>query len=107
MTPRPTAADSPPDRHWRIAACCLGLLLPWGASATPTSASKTLHVVLDDNYPPYVFRDESGKAKGLLVDLWDQWSRKTGVPVRLDPEPWAKAQAVMAAYESGLVTPGG
>ncbi|HQR03669.1 MAG: EAL domain-containing protein [Proteobacteria bacterium] len=70
-----------------------------GTPATPGA----LHVVLDDNYPPFIFRDSAGKATGFLVDLWDRWSQQTGVPVRLDPRPWPMAWAAMANGEADAI----
>ncbi len=37
--------------------------------AAMASAAPPLHVVSDDNYPPYLFRDETGQVQGYLVDL--------------------------------------
>ena len=38
----------------------------------------TLRVAMDDNYPPYIFRDSSGALNGYLVDVWQLWEKKTG-----------------------------
>ncbi len=85
-----------------LAAACLFLL---SALATPladaepaTSLSPTsVTVVIDDNYPPYIFRTGDGALHGILKDMWELWSRKTGIPVVLLAMDWAKAQGVMAA----------
>ena len=69
------------------------------AGAPPASIT----VVLDDNYPPYVFRDASGQLQGLLVDSWALWQRKTGIEARLLAMDWGKAQAVMAARQADLI----
>jgi len=45
------------------------LVQPRG-SAAESSALATLNVVIDDNYPPYVFRDSNGTLIGYLVDMW-------------------------------------
>ena len=44
-----------------------------------------------DNFPPYLFRDEDGRPAGLVADEWALWSRKTGVPVDLQPVDWSDA----------------
>jgi len=31
---------------------------------------KSITVVLDDNYPPFIFRDTTGKLQGILQDTW-------------------------------------
>jgi len=55
----------------------------------------TLKVVMDDNYPPYVFRDSGGVLTGYLVDIWKLWEEKTGVHVDLIATDWEKAQQLM------------
>ena len=55
----------------------------------------SLVVTLDDNYPPYSFRDAEGNPRGILIDLWNLWSEKTGEPVTLVPQPWSQALDAM------------
>ena len=50
---------------------------------------------MDDNYPPYVFRDNEGQLGGILVDQWALWEKKTGVKVQLTAKNWADAQLEM------------
>jgi diguanylate cyclase (GGDEF)-like protein/PAS domain S-box-containing protein len=57
--------------------------------------SKKIRVVMDDNYPPYVFRDVEGQLGGILVDQWVLWEKKTGVKVELTAKNWAEAQREM------------
>ena len=47
--------------------------------AADTAPLKEITVVLDDNYPPYIFRDEKGHLQGILVDEWRLWEEKTGI----------------------------
>ena len=58
--------------------------------------SKKIRVVMDDNYPPYVFRDAEGQLVGILVDQWALWEKKTGVKVALTAKNWADAQQELA-----------
>jgi len=44
-------------------------------SAAAAAEPPAVTVVMDDNYPPYVFRDADGNLQGILKDLWDLWSR--------------------------------
>jgi diguanylate cyclase (GGDEF)-like protein/PAS domain S-box-containing protein len=67
------------------------------------NAEGSLSVVLDDNYPPYVFRDATGTLDGYLVDLWKLWERKTGVPVNLMASDWEKAQRRMRMGEARVI----
>lgn len=54
--------------------------------------SQTITVVGDDNYPPYLFKDASGKTVGYVADIWKLWEQKTGVEVKLASTSWANAQ---------------
>src|SRR5258707_15898531 len=49
-------------------------------------------VVTDDSYPPYLFRTDGGQLQGIIKDKWELWSRKTGIPVKVEGMEWAKAQ---------------
>ena len=60
--------------------------------ATTANSAVALHVVSDDNYPPYLFRDADGRVQGYLVDYWKLWERKTGMAIRLDAMQWDEAQ---------------
>ncbi len=64
---------------------------PDGAASRP----KTIHVVTDDNYPPYLFRNSAGLIEGYLVDYWKLWEKKTGVKVELTANNWATAQEML------------
>ena len=60
-------------------------------------------VVTDDNYPPYIFRDDAGHLQGILKDIWDLWSQRTGIGVDLQGLDWAEAQRRMAAGEADVI----
>jgi two-component system cell cycle sensor histidine kinase/response regulator CckA len=62
-----------------------------------------LTVTLDDNYPPYSFRDANGQPQGILIDLWRLWSAKTGEPVVLVPQTWSQALATMVAGQADVI----
>jgi diguanylate cyclase (GGDEF)-like protein/PAS domain S-box-containing protein len=79
--------------------CCLFFI----TAGVAKGAENTLNVAMDDNYPPYVFRDSSGKLDGYLVELWTLWESKTGVPVNLLASDWGKAQARMQAHEATVI----
>lgn len=64
---------------------------------------RTLAVVIDDNYPPYVFRDETGTLRGYLVDLWALWSRKTSIPVELIATNWSVAQQLLLSGQADVI----
>lgn len=62
-------------------------------------SARTIRVVMDDNYPPYVFRNAEGELKGILIDEWKLWSKKTGVSVEINAMDWADALAGMKRGE--------
>ena len=92
-------------------ACCLFLLFTMvpalsaaaagSANGEPTPA--TLKVVMDDNYPPYAFRDSNGVLNGYLVDIWKLWEGKTGVRVDLVATDWKNAQQLMADGKADVI----
>lgn len=65
--------------------------------------STPLKIVFDDNYPPYAFRDQTGKLQGILIDQWELWSRKTGRKIQLTAMDWDKAQAAMKNGEFDII----
>ena len=85
----------------RLVALASALLLCQSSPAAFSPPAR-LVVVSDESYPPYLFRTDAGKLQGLLVDKWALWSRKTGVPVRVEGMEWIKAQE---SVRSGAATP--
>lgn len=51
-----------------------------------TGHIQKIRVVMDDNYPPYVFRNEEGELKGILIDYWELWEKKPASRQRLLPK---------------------
>lgn len=76
------------------AAGCVWLAV-WAPAAPAQTPRPPLVVTLDDNYPPYAFRDADGTLKGILPDQWALWEKKTGVKVVLQAMDWDKAQQFM------------
>jgi len=66
-------------------------------------ARKSIRVVMDDTYPPYIFRAPDGALKGILVDQWALWARQTGIKVQLDAMDWARAQRRMEAGDYDVI----
>ena len=77
----------------------LFILCPGQIGATP----QTIRVVMDDNYPPYVFKGQSGKLQGITIDQWRLWQEKTGVNVEIVATDWALAQERMQAGEFDVI----
>ncbi|MFT5720057.1 MAG: diguanylate cyclase (GGDEF)-like protein/PAS domain S-box-containing protein [Motiliproteus sp.] len=94
---------------------CSALLLFWVAgtalcapqSGQPSAGMATepprLIVAIDDNYPPYIFRDNSGALTGYLVDLWALWQERTGVVAELKASDWGTAQSHMRARRANVI----
>lgn len=94
---------------WALGVSLAGIVAaqPAGGASQPAVAGWTrpaaITVVTDDNYPPYVFRDDNGRLQGLLPDLWAAWSQHTGVRVDLKGMDWGKAQQVMQSGQADVI----
>ena len=86
-----------------LCAVCLAVFLAAGAGAAPPPARTAIRVVMDQDYPPYVFRAPDGSLKGILVDQWALWQQRTGIAVHLDALPWGEAQRRMEAGEYDVI----
>lgn len=79
-----------------------GLLVLAFLSALPLSvagAERQGVIVVDDKaFPPFAFLDADGNARGITVDIWKLWSRKTGIPVAFKLMAW---DAALAEVEQG------
>ncbi|MFE8032602.1 ATP-binding protein [Thiohalocapsa marina] len=79
----------------------LALCLPTGLA--PAGEPDALRVVGDKNYPPYLFLDPDGEPRGYLVDLWQLWEQKTGIPVALHATTWGEAQRRVLSGEADVI----
>ncbi len=87
-----------------ITGCLLAFSVATAAQPLPAvHAAKQLHVVADDNYPPYLFRNADGQAEGYLIDLWQLWEQRTGIRVSLTATNWAEAQAMLKAGQADVI----
>ncbi|RIX43502.1 MAG: PAS domain S-box protein [Rhodocyclales bacterium GT-UBC] len=89
-----------------LAGAILGGLRPDAAQAVepaPTTSPKTITVVGDDNYPPFLFRLDDGTAAGYLIDYWQLWEKKTGVKVNFVAMKWADAQKTMLSGGADVI----
>ncbi|HET7776034.1 MAG TPA: PAS domain S-box protein, partial [Azospira sp.] len=73
------------------------------ADSLPAAPPTAVRVVMDDNYPPYTFRDSQGVPQGYLIDLWQLWQQKTGVRAKVTATDWAKAKDIMAAGQAEII----
>ena len=90
-----------------ILRCFMVLILAWGVltglSAAAQDQTRVLRVVGDENYPPYLFRDQDGQSAGYLADLWRLWEQKTGIKVELNATNWAEAQRLIGHGEADVI----
>jgi len=110
--PLSTALRRMPVRQYRrsatrrVSALMVGLLtslLLFGTAGSLQAAPGEIRVVMDDNYPPFAFRNASGELQGILVDQWRLWEQKTGVRASLHAMDWAEAQRRMDAGEFDVI----
>jgi len=86
-----------------LAAACSLSSAATGPAPLASPAANTLVVVMDDNYPPYVFRDSTGALTGYLVDYWKLWESKTGVTVDLQASDWELAKQRMQSRQATVI----
>jgi len=61
-------------------------------------------IVADDRaYAPFVFLDPDSRPRGITVDLWKQWSQKTGVVVEFRLLEWDAALAAVREGQADVV----
>jgi diguanylate cyclase (GGDEF)-like protein/PAS domain S-box-containing protein len=75
------------------------LCAPLLAGAAP------VRVVMDVNYPPFVYRNADGQLQGYTVDLWRLWEQKTGRRAELIALNWAQVQPMLAAGRADVIDP--
>ena len=75
-----------------------GVLTP-AAVETP----RTLRVVMDNAYAPFVFQSDEGKLQGILIDQWRAWEKKTGTRVEIRGMDWSEALRRMRAGEFDVI----
>ncbi len=85
-----------------VLAFCFTLFFTNSAAASPPAA-QLLKVVLDDNYPPYIFRDARGALQGILVDQWRLFGERNGLSVELFGMDWGEALARMASGDFDVI----
>ncbi|SHF02372.1 PAS domain S-box-containing protein [Desulfacinum infernum DSM 9756] len=105
MTPRLRRPRHPRARKWCAATWLVWAVVIWPLSVTAvgTDEKAPLRVVLDDNYPPYIFKDAEGRLRGILPDQWALWEKKTGRRVRLIATDWAEAQDMIRRGEADAI----
>ena len=93
-----------------VTALLLAVLSIFPGKAFSQNIYDTLHkkperfvIVSDDNYPPFIFRDEDGNLTGLLIDEWNLWQKKTGTLVEWLATDWNKALEIMRSGGADVI----
>ncbi len=84
----------------------LALLLALPFLIAPAAAdedARRLRVVTTNHFPPLIFSDEAGNLKGMLVERWAMWEKRTGIPVELQALDWAEAVERMRKGEADVI----
>lgn len=79
-----------------------GVMESYASVSNPTQI-KNISVVLDDNYPPFIFRDSENHIQGILVDQWALWEKKTGIKVNLQAMNWDDAKEIMSTGKADVI----
>jgi PAS domain S-box-containing protein len=64
---------------------------------------QVIKIVMDNNYPPYVFLNSEGKLQGILVDQWKLWEQKTGIRTEISAMDWGEGLRRMKAGEFDVI----
>ena len=83
----------------------VGFLFLLLAASAPgqTRSPQVIQVVMDDNYPPFVFKDDGGRLQGMLLDQWQLWEKKTGIHAEIHALDWGEALRRMKAGEFDVI----
>jgi len=88
----------------RLLVLALALASP-GVAAQPAAVEtpRTIRVVMDNVYAPFVFRSDEGTVQGILVDQWHAWERETGIKAEIHAMDWGEALRRMRAGEFDVI----
>ena len=87
----------------RVAISFLVLCVVFGTALRVLGAEDKILVVVDEKYPPYMFRIKD-QAKGLYPDLIEAIFSRMGVDIEIKALPWEKA---LKEGENGRAAVGG
>jgi PAS domain S-box-containing protein len=90
-------------RPTRLLAALMLLSVPDGVLHQTVEPRRSLRVVMDNAYAPYVFRSSDGKLQGILIDQWDAWEKVTGIKVEIQSMDWVDALRHMRAGEFDVI----
>ena len=56
-----------------------------------STTDSTIIITGDKNYAPYTYLDANGEPKGMLVDMWKEYSKVTGSKIKFDFKDWVQS----------------
>jgi PAS domain S-box-containing protein len=87
----------------RLVIFSLALILSGTTARTAVETPRTIRVVMDNDYAPYVFQSDEGEPEGILIDQWRAWEKKTGIKVEIHAMNWGEALRRMRAGEFDVI----
>jgi signal transduction histidine kinase len=87
----------------RLVVVALALGMTGAVAQTAAEKPRTIRVVMDNAYAPYVFQSDDGKLQGIVIDQWQAWERKTGIKVEIHAMDWGEAVRRMRAGEFDVI----
>ncbi|PKL69168.1 MAG: hypothetical protein CVV30_06210 [Methanomicrobiales archaeon HGW-Methanomicrobiales-1] len=82
---------------------CTLVFTPSLAATDKSVSDGVITVVMDNNYPPFSFRDAKGNLVGISVDMWRLWEKQTGKKVEITGLAWDDAIHRMEAGEFDVI----
>jgi len=64
---------------------------------------KKIILVDDKSYAPLAFIDNNGENRGITIDIWKLWSKKTGIPIEFQLMDWNKALDAVKSGEADAI----
>ena len=87
-----------------LALCLAGTGLAADKATPPAAAPvKAITVLVNDDFPPLIFRDEAGALQGAYKDLWALWEQRSGIKVELRGSAWSVALTRIQAGEGDVI----
>jgi PAS domain S-box-containing protein len=87
----------------RLLIVSLALVSPSVVAQTAVEKPRTIRVVMDNAYAPYSFQSDERKLKGILIDQWQAWEKKTGFKAEIHAMDWDEALRRMRAGEFDVI----
>lgn len=81
----------------------LAFILFDAIAQSTVDTQRTVRIVMDNSYAPYVFQSSEGKLQGILIDQWRAWEKETGVKAEIYAMDWSEALHRMRAGEFDVI----